>query len=144
MIRFVVLTSDEAESTAEAIETLRPLLWATPLLDRVEHRGGLTTENMSALFEERFGRALHDSGVTPVYEHATGVGETSVDFAFGDWNVELLSFVETDAARAATWKEEPFFGRMLSSPAPPTRRGLARPSKGAGASCGSKPLRARR
>jgi len=39
MTRFVVLTSDEAESTAEAIETLRPLPWARPLLDRVEHGG---------------------------------------------------------------------------------------------------------
>jgi hypothetical protein len=52
--------------------------------------------------EARFGRALHDCGVTPVYEHAIGVGETSVDFAFGGWNVELLSFDETDAAKAAT------------------------------------------
>jgi hypothetical protein len=45
--RFVVLTSAEAESTAEAIKTLRPLPWARPLLDRIEHDRGLTIENMS-------------------------------------------------------------------------------------------------
>jgi hypothetical protein len=117
---FVVLTSTEAMATAEAIETLRPLPWARPLLDRVEDGGGLATENMSTLLEVRFGRALHDCGIVPVYEHATGVGETSVDFAFGGWNVELLSFDETDAAKAATWEAGPFFGRLLLSPKPPT------------------------
>ena len=100
MTRFVTLTSTEAESTAEAIETLRPLPWARPMLERVPQGGGLITANMSALFETRFGRALHDCGIAPVYEHATGVGGSSVDFAFGNWNVELLSFDETDAATA--------------------------------------------
>jgi hypothetical protein len=117
---FFVLTSAEAVATAEAIETLRPLPWAGALLARAGERGGLTTENMATLFEVRFGRALHDCGIAPIYEHATGVGETSIDFAFDGWNVELLSFDETDAAKAATWEEAPFFGRMLMSPKPPT------------------------
>jgi hypothetical protein len=107
-------------ATAEAIETLWPPSWTGALLERAGERGGLSTENMAMLFEVRFGRALHDCGVAPIYEHATGVGETSVDFAFEDWNVELLSFDETDAAKAATWEDGPFFGRMLMSPKPPT------------------------
>jgi hypothetical protein len=117
---FSVLTTAEALSTAEAIETLRPLSWAVALLARAGARGGLSTENMATLFEVRFGRALHDCGIVPIYEHATGVGDTSVDFAFDDWNVELLSFDESDAAKAATWEHGAFFGRMLMSPAPPT------------------------
>ncbi|WFT94387.1 DUF1488 family protein [Bradyrhizobium barranii] len=120
MTSFVVLTTAEAMATAGAIETLRPLPWARLLLNRIEDGGGLTTGNMSALFEARFGQALHDCGVTPVYEYAAGVGETSVDFSCGDWNVELLSFDESDAAKAATWEAGPFFGRLLSSPVPPT------------------------
>ena len=120
MTSFFVLTSAEAVATAEAIETLRSLPWAGALLARAGERGGLTTENMATLFEVRFGRALHDCGIAPIYEHATGVGETSVDFAFDGWNVELLSFDESDAAKAATWNEEPFFGRTLISPTPPT------------------------
>jgi len=120
MTAFSVLTTAEARSTAEAIETLRPLSWTSALLARAGERGGLSTENMATLFEVRFGRALHDCGITPVYEHATGVGETSVDFAFDDWNIELLSFDESDAAKAATWEHGVFFGRTLMSPTPPT------------------------
>ncbi|GKQ53574.1 DUF1488 family protein [Bradyrhizobium sp. Ce-3] len=120
MTSFSVLTTAEALSTAEAIETLRPLSWTGALLARAGERGGLSTENMATLFEVRFARALHDCGVSPVYEHATGVGETRVDFAFDGWNVELLSFDESEAAKAATWEHGPFFGRMLTSPMPPT------------------------
>lgn len=120
MTALSVLTSAEALSTAEAIETLRPVSWAGALLARASERGGLSTENMATLFEVRFGRALHDCGIAPIYEHATGVGGTSVDFAFDDWLVELLSFDESDAAKAATWEQGAFFGRMLISPAPPT------------------------
>lgn len=120
MTSFVVLTKAEGDATTEAIETLRPLSWARLLLERIQNGGGLVTENMSALFEARFGQALHDCGITPVYEYAAGVGDTTVDFSCADWNVELLAFDETDAAKAATWEEGPFFGRLLSSPEPPT------------------------
>ena len=117
---FSVLTTAEALSTAEAIETLRPLSWTGALLARAAERGGLSTENMATLFEVRFGRALHDCGIAPIYEHATGVGGTSVDFSFDDWYVELLSLDESDAAKAATWEHGAFFGRTLMSPTPPT------------------------
>lgn len=120
MTVFSVLTTAEAQSTAEAIETLRPLSWTGALLARASERGGLSTENIATLFEVRFARALHDCGITPVYEHATGVGETSVDFAFDGWNVELLSLDETEAAKAATWEHGAFFGRVLISPSRPT------------------------
>lgn len=120
MTVFSVLTTAEAQSTAEAIETLRPLSWTGALLARAGDRGGLSTENMATLFEVRFARALHDCGIAPVYEHATGVGETSVDFAFDGWNVELLSLDETEAAKAATWEHGALFGRTLMSPSRPT------------------------
>jgi hypothetical protein len=57
---------------------------------------------LSLLFEARFALALHDCGVTPDYEHAAGVGDTTVDFCFGRWLVELHSFDESDALKAAT------------------------------------------
>ena len=46
-------------------------------------------------------------------------GNTSVDFAFDTnarWLVEAYSLAETEAAVAATWNREEFFGRVLSSP----------------------------
>ena len=42
MTSFSVLTSAEAVSTAEAIETLRPLSWTGALLERAGEHGGLT------------------------------------------------------------------------------------------------------
>jgi hypothetical protein len=119
MTKFYVLTTAEAESTAQAIDTLRTLPWASAILQQVEAGGGLADANMSFLFEVRIARALHDCGVVPIYEQPTGIGGTSVDFGFGSWLVELLSLKETDAAKAATWEDGPFFGRMLSSPRRP-------------------------
>ena len=90
------------------------------MLAHADAREGLTNENMATLFEVRFGRAMHDCEIAPIYEHATGVGETSVDFAFDGWNVELMSFDKSNAAKAATWNEETFFDRTLITPTPPT------------------------
>lgn len=95
---FFTLTSAEAMVAAEPIKALRPQSWSGAPLERAGER---------RLFEVRSGRALHDCGVAPFYEHGTGVGETSVDFAFEGWNVELLSFDETDAAKASIWENGP-------------------------------------
>jgi hypothetical protein len=119
MTKFHVLTTAEAESTAQATDTLKTQPWASALLQQVEAGGGLADASMSFLFEVRIARALHDCGIMPVYEQPTGIGDTSVDFGFGYWLVELLSLKENDAAKAATWEDGPFFGRMLSSPRRP-------------------------
>lgn len=119
MTKFHILTTAEADATAEAVEKLKTQPWANALLQNIETGGGLTAVGMSFLFEARIAWALHDCGVVPDYEHPTGVGDTSVDFHFNSWFVELLSLQETDAAKAAAWEDGPFFGRLLSSPQPP-------------------------
>lgn len=119
MTQFFRLSGEEAEASRQAVEVLRPLPWAGELVRRIDHGGGLTNDNRSFLFEARVGRAFHDCGVVPVYEHAAGVGGTSVDFHVAGWHVELLSLDETDAAKAATWEDGPYFGRVLASPRAP-------------------------
>ena len=119
MTNFHILSAAEANATANAIEILRTQPWANALLQNIEAAEGLTATNISLLFEARIALALNDCGVLPEYEHLTGVGRTSVDFRFDSWFVELLSLQETDAAKAATWEDGPYFGRMLSSPRPP-------------------------
>jgi hypothetical protein len=74
---------------------------------------------MSSLFEARFALALHDCGVTPEYEHAAGLGNTTVDFQFGPWLVELYSLDESDAVKAATWQNGSLSGRVLATYQPP-------------------------
>lgn len=120
MTQFFVLSTAEAEATKHALDVLDDASWSNGLRQQVTAGGGLVSANMSFLFEARFALALHDCGIEPEYEHATGVGNTSVDFQFGPWFVELLSLQESEAAKAATWEAGPFFGRFLSSPQPPS------------------------
>jgi hypothetical protein len=118
MSQFFTLSEREATATQLALDVLRSVPWATQLVARVVEGGGLSTANMPFLFEARFGLALHDCGIAPEYEYAAGVGETTVDFQFGPWLVELYSLDESDALKAATWEMGSSFGRVLLT-APP-------------------------
>ncbi|WP_315836294.1 DUF1488 family protein [Bradyrhizobium prioriisuperbiae] len=120
MTQFFNLSQAEAEATRSALDTLRGVSWAAQLVARIAKTGGLSTDNMASLFEGRFGLALHDRGITPEYEHAAGVGNTTVDFRFGHWLVELYSLDESDALKAATWQEGPVSGRFLVTYQPPS------------------------
>ena len=115
MTQFFHLSNAEADATQCAIKILRGLPWAAPLLKRMVDSRGLSESNKSSLFEARVALALHDRGVAPGYEHATGVGDTTVDFNSGPWLVELYSLDESDALRAATWQDGPIFGRVLTT-----------------------------
>jgi hypothetical protein len=119
MTQFFTLSEREATATQVALRVLRGAPWAAQLVARVTERGGLSTANMPLLFEARFGLALHDCGVAPNYEYAAGVGETTVDFQFGQWLVELYSLEESDALKSATWEMDSSFGRILMTPPPP-------------------------
>jgi hypothetical protein len=60
------------------------------------------------LFELRYAHDLVRAGVAPVYEHRTGVGNSTVDFKLPGtvpWLVELVSIRESDAMKAATIKK---------------------------------------
>jgi hypothetical protein len=119
MTQFFMLSTREATATQLALDVLGGESWATKLVARVAEGGGLSTANMPLLFEARFGLALHDCGIAAQYEYAAGVGETTVDFQFGRWLVELYSLDESEALRAATWERGPFFGRVLMTVPPP-------------------------
>ena len=116
---FFALSSEEIDATNAAVDDLRHQEWARPILARFEREGGCSETNMPTMFEVRYARALLNSGINPRYEEQTGVRNTSVDFAFDTnarWLVETYSLAETEAAVAATWNREEFFGRVLSSP----------------------------
>jgi hypothetical protein len=119
MTQFFTLSESEATATLLALDVLRGVPWAAKLVARVAEGGGLSTANMPLLFEARFGLALHDCGIAPEYEYAAGVGETTVDFQFGQWLVELYSLDESEALKAATWEKGSFFGRVLMTAPPP-------------------------
>lgn len=96
------LTVQEAEYTKRAMDELQAVDWAKPLLSRVAAGGGLNSANMPLLFEVRYAYDLHLAGARADYEHATGVGDSCVDFRIhGDreWLVELVSLRETQALR---------------------------------------------
>jgi len=116
---FLSLRAEEVSATLEAAELLRKQSWAQSLLAKFEREGGCSKANMPTMFEVRYGRALHDCGITPTYEQRTGVGKTSVDFGVKtavQWLVELYSLAETEVAITATWCQGSFFGRSLQSP----------------------------
>jgi hypothetical protein len=130
------LTTEEVAGTLDAADHLSRLAWAAPLLSRSASildrlRIGLidkdayranpvTPAEMSFLFEIRFARALADVGLTATYEHASGVGNSTVDFRVDldvPWLVELVSLHESDAFKAATWTDGVFQGYVLRTKA---------------------------
>jgi hypothetical protein len=115
------LRQEEVDATNAAVEMLGRQVWAQSMIARLQREGGCSKANMPLMFEIRYGLALHDCGLSPVYEYPTGVGKTSIDFmvdAEARWLIEAYSLAETDAAIAATWSKGEFFGRVLQSPRP--------------------------
>lgn len=113
-----VLTTKEADYTRRAIDALRTVSWARPLLSGLESSGGLTSVNMPLLFEVRFAYELHLAGSTAEYEFPAGVGESTVDFRiFGsrEWLIELVSIRESRALQRATQQLGPVYQRVLTS-----------------------------
>jgi hypothetical protein len=126
------LTTEEVQATLAAADELRGVNWAAPLLARSEQilerlSEGLTDKKayganplhpseMSFLFEIRFALAFASAGVVAEYEHAAGVGNSSVDFRAAltpPWLVELVSLHESEEFRAATWKSGAMGGFVL-------------------------------
>lgn len=98
--------SDREAHFVEAIAgDLTETSWARPLLADISKHGGLKRTNKDRFFELRFGYALQQAGVEPLYE-VPGEGESTVDFGFScdgqDWLVELMRLEETQAVKDAT------------------------------------------
>ena len=93
MIPSVQTRLTEREANSNAIEQLKAVPWASPLLGEIRKRGGLNSPT-SFLFELRFAIEIHRADLSATYEYQSGVGLTSVDFCIKhqpDWLVELVS-----------------------------------------------------
>jgi hypothetical protein len=100
-----ILTVKERESTERAIEALRSVDWAYPLVRRIEEEGGLIERNMPFMFETRYAYELHLAGATADYEFSAGVGKSTIDFRIHgnpEWLVELVSLRVSNAIKRAT------------------------------------------
>ncbi len=119
------LTVEEAGYTRRAIEALSSKRWARLLLHRVELAGGVTASAKPLLFEVRYAHELLLAGVTPEYERAAGVGNSTVEFRIpGDpeWLVELVSLRESEALRASTHERGSRSARLLWTGSPDRRQ----------------------
>jgi hypothetical protein len=99
------LRMTEVSRTRAAIEELRSVAWARPLLARLARAGGVRSDNMPLMFEVRYAHEVHRCGGTAEYEHNAGVGASTVEFKLGgspSWLVELVSVRKSAAMRRAT------------------------------------------
>jgi hypothetical protein len=114
------LTTSEAEYTNQAINELKMISWAQPVLDRLSQAGGIKSENMPLMFEVRFAYELHRAGKVAEYEHCAGVGDSTVEFRIvGDvtWLIELVSVRTSQAAKRTITKHGLLYEQMLSTSA---------------------------
>lgn len=135
------LKREEVEGTLAAARRLQAVPWAAPLLartrailarlqagvaDREAYRADpLQPDEMPFLFEIRFADALAAAGVAALYEHAAGVGNSTVDFRVDldpPWLVELVSLRESSAFKAAAWQDGVWQGFILRSDADDPRQ----------------------
>ena len=112
------LNAPEVEFTQHAIDALKSVSWAQPVLERLRQAGGLKSENMPLMFEVRFAYELHRAGKVAEYEYGAGVGDSTVEFRIqGDttWLIELVSIRTSQAARNAIVQNGPYFQQRFSS-----------------------------
>jgi len=119
------LTLKEARRTERAIAALSAVVWAAPLLTRLNNAGGIKSENMPLMFEVRFAHELHHAGITAEYEYSAGVGNSTVEFRLHTtptWLIELVSVRTSDAAKCAIQKVGMFYDQHFSpTPGEPGR-----------------------
>lgn len=115
-----ILTYSEAEYMRSVLSELRSIAWAKPLVQRIEQNGGICYVNKPFLFEARIAHALSKCDLSAIeYEFNTGVGNTSVDFFIqgtARWFLEVVSIGRSNAIKAATVTDGPFYRYELSSP----------------------------
>ena len=135
------LKTEEVTATLDAVDRLAGIRWAAPLLtqtgsilerlrvgltDKDAYRANpITPAETSFLFEIRFARALADAGLTATYEHAAGVGNSTIDFRVEldpPWLVELVSLHESNAFKSAAWSNGDFQGYVLTTGAADPRQ----------------------
>ncbi len=102
-----IVSSNEYSFSMFAANELRKIGWARELVTEADAIADriVNVDDKSKLFEIRFAYYLAQRGFSAVYEHKTGVGNSSVDF-FVDgrpsWLMELVSLRPSDAVKNST------------------------------------------
>ncbi len=113
------LTNREADFTEKAINTLKNISWAKPVIIRLEQAGGIKSENMPLMFEVRFAYELHRAGIVAEYEYNAGVGDSTVEFRISGssvtWLFELVSIRTSQAAKKAITQHGLVHRQILST-----------------------------
>lgn len=114
-----ILTSREVDYCCGLIKRLQPLAWPQLLLRRLAEQSKWSKQTKPLLFELRYAGDLNASNLSPTYEYATGVGDSSVDFQIKadgvEWLVEIATLLTSDAVKRASWESGLFFGASLQS-----------------------------
>jgi hypothetical protein len=100
------------------LDELRSLPWASPLIARIDQRGGISVDTQPELFEARVAHELHRVGSIPEYEFMAGVGDTSVDFRIPgqpEFLVEVVSLRTSEGVQAAVRRRGHFVEHRLST-----------------------------
>lgn len=98
------LTEREIEYTEYVLNKLQNVVWAKPLISKIETNGGINDANIPLLFEARYTYALHCRNIQAQYECNTGVGDSTVDFRCvgeHEWFIELVSILPSKAGKKA-------------------------------------------
>ena len=111
----------EVEYSVTLVRDISGLAWARPLVDLIPDVSSLSSSDLPHLFELRVAGDLNGNVMDARYEHPTGVGDSSVDFAFlsggNEWYLEVVSIGVSAAVRRVSWEHGPLFGSGLSSDA---------------------------
>ncbi|OGP80685.1 MAG: hypothetical protein A2Z08_10690 [Deltaproteobacteria bacterium RBG_16_54_11] len=110
-----ILSSQEAEYTKTAIEELKEIEWAKPLLSKIQKNGGLCSETMPLLFEVRFAYELYKANITAEYEYSANIGNSTIEFKLNtlpQWLIELVSIRESGPLKNATTEISTWYGRF--------------------------------
>lgn len=108
-----ILSSQEAEYTKKAIDELRNVKWAEPLINKINKNGGMRSDTMPLLFEARFAYQLHKTSISAEYEYSSGVGNSTIEFKLNtspSWLIELVSIRESKPLKEATVEIATWYG----------------------------------
>lgn len=112
------ITNEESQRMEVVLGELRSVPWASPLVGRIDRRGGISVATQPELFEARVAHELHRLGVEATYEYMAGVGGTSVDFhtpGHPEFLIEVVSLRTSEGVQAAVRRHGPFIEHRLST-----------------------------
>ncbi len=112
------LKDREVEYTQKAIDKLKNISWAKPILNCFYEAGGFRSDNMPLMFEIRFAYEIHKAGCISEYEFNAGHGNSTIDFKIHGknvWLIELVSIRTSNAAKRAIKQSGNEYEQIFSS-----------------------------